>query len=453
MKKLKLFLIICTLFAGTTVRSQQLVEAIAAVVGNEVIYLSDLELTVAELRRSGDRTPIEALRCRVFNDMLIAKLFLDQARIDTIEISDEALEGAVSMRINDAIRQAGSEEALVDYFKKNMIEIRRDIRKALREQEIVSEVQAEISQNLTITPSEVRRFYNNLPKDSLPIIPAKYQISIIQLDPPGLEDSKAEARQKLLDYRSRIVEGFDFSTLARMYSEEPGAAATGGEIGYRLRTELDKEYANVAFSLTNNNVSRIVESRFGFHIIQLINRRGDMVNTRHILVRPQIKSEQEQQAISRLDSIANLIRLDSIKFEDAARRFSSHQDSRINGGKLVSADPFNPVRRVSWLALDELNIDMHVRVREMAVGEVSAPFRTTDENNNPVFRIIRIDEEMPAHQANLRDDYQEIYEFAMMEKRQKLYEEWIKKKIERTYIRIGEEYRSCDFLRQEGWLQ
>jgi peptidyl-prolyl cis-trans isomerase SurA len=177
-----------------------------------------------------------------------------------------------------------------------------------------------------------------------------------------------------------------------------------------------------------------------------------MVNTRHILIRPQVKPNQTQEAISKLDSIANLIKQNTVKFEDAARIFSSHQDSRINGGKLVSADPYNPVRRVTWLALDELKPEMYLRVREMKIGEISEPFRTEDEEGNPVFRIVRIDNEMPAHQANLTDDYQIIHEAALMEKRQKLYEEWIKKKIKRTYIRIGAEYRSCDFLQQGGWL-
>ena len=450
MKKLRLFFIICILFAGTTVRSQQLVEAIAAIVGNEVIYLSDIETTVSEIRRSGNRTSIEDLRCQVFHEMLISKLFLDQAKIDSIEVGDEGLEGEVSMRINDAIRRAGGEEALVEYFNKSMIEIRRDIRQSLREQQIVGEVQSSISANLAITPSDVRRFFNSLPKDSLPIIPAKYQLSIIQINPPGLEDSKAEARQRLLDLRSQIIEGTNFSVLATLYSEDPESARRGGEIGYLQRVELDKEYANVAFSLTSSSVSRIVESQFGFHIIQLIDRRADMVNTRHILIRPQIKPEQAQEAMLKLDSIANFIRRDSIKFEDAARRFSTHQDSRINGGLFVSS---NPMSRVSWLTLDELHPDMFVRVRDLNVGEISAPFRTVDDDNNPVFRIVKIDNEFPAHVANLTDDYQILYEAALMDKRQKLYEEWIKKKIERTYIKIGEEYKSCDFLRQQGWLE
>jgi peptidyl-prolyl cis-trans isomerase SurA len=451
MKKPKILLIICILFTATIVQSQQLVESVAAVVGNEVIYLSEIESMVAEQRRSGSRTPIDELRCQTLHEMLIMKLFLDQAKIDTIEVSDEGLEGEVNMRINDAIRRAGSEEVLVDYFKKNMIEIRRDIRNSLREQQVMSEVQASISANLNITPTEVRRFFNNIPKDSLPIMPAKYELQIIQLDPPGLEDSKAEARQRLLDLRSQIVEGRSFNALAVLYSEDTESARSGGEIGYLTRAELDKEYANVAFSLTGNTVSRIVESKFGFHIIQLIDHKGEMVNTRHILIRPQVKPEQAQQAISKLDSIANLIRRDSITFENAALRFSSHQDSRINGGKFVYVDQY--LRISSVIALEELNQEMYVRVRDLKIGEISAPFRTVDNDNNPVFRIVKVVNEFPAHVANLRDDYQILYEYALMEKRQQLYSDCIKKKIERTYIRISEEYKSCDFLREEGWLQ
>ncbi|MDR2887098.1 MAG: peptidylprolyl isomerase [Bacteroidales bacterium] len=451
MKKPKLLLIACSiLLAGATARSQQLVESIAAVVGNEVIYLSDLELTISELRRTGNRLPVETLRNNIFQEMLITKLFIDQARIDSIEVTDENLDGEVNMRVNDAIRRAGSEEALVEYFKKNMIEIRRDIRRTLREQQVVSEVQAKIAENLTMTPSGVKRFYNSLPQDSLPVIPARYELNIIQLDPPALEDSKAEARQRLLEFRSRIVDGENFSVLARLYSEDTESAKSGGEIGYLTRGELDKEYANAAFALTNNNVSRIVESQFGFHIIQLIDRKGDLVNTRHILIRPKVNTDQAQKAISKLDSIANLVRRDSIKFDNAALMFSSHKDSRINGGKLVSPDPGS---RVSWLALEELNPDMYVRVRDLKVGEISEPFSTTDEKNNPVFRIVKVTNQFPAHKANVKDDYQILYEAAMMEKRQKLYEEWIKNKIERTYIKIGEEYKSCDFLQQGGWLK
>ena len=260
--------------------------------------------------------------------MLISKLFLDKARIDSIIIADDAVDSDLNMRMNDAIRRAGSEEALVEYFKKSMAEIRRDIKKSLMEQETVREVQSKIAENLSITPGDVKRYFATIPKDSLPIIPAKYEIGIIQIDPPSNEDNKAEARQKLLDIRSQILAGKSFNVLAIIYSEDTESAKKGGEIGFLTRGELEKPYADAAFSLSMGTVSKIVETKFGFHIIQLIDRKGDMVNTRHILIRPQVKPEQSELAIAKLDSIANQIRKDSLKFETAAMRFSTHKDSQ-----------------------------------------------------------------------------------------------------------------------------
>ncbi len=428
---------------------QVLVESVAAIVGNEVLYLSDIENMVVDVRRSGNKLPLDQLRCNILREMLITKLFLDQSRIDSITVTDDVVEGDVNMSMNKAIREAGSEKALEDYFKKSMVEIRRDIRKVLVEQQIVNEVQSNIAKDITITPTELKRFYSNFPKDSLPVIPAKVQISIVQLDPPGNEENKAEARQKLLDYRSEILAGKSFSVLAILYSEDPETAKNGGEVGYRTRGELEKEYADAAFSLTKNTVSKIIETRYGFHIIQMIDRKGDLIDTRHILIRSKVKPDQAAKAITKLDSLARLIRKDSLKFEDAALRFSTHKDSRINGGKLVST---NPSDRVTWFTLEELNQEMYVQVRDLKPGEISAPFRTADDNGNIVFRIVRLDDEIPAHRANLKDDYQILADAALMNKRQKTYNEWIKKKIEVTYIKISDEFKSCEFLK-EGWLK
>jgi peptidyl-prolyl cis-trans isomerase SurA len=328
------------------------------------------------------------------------------------------------------------------------VEIRRDVRKTMIEQQVVTEVQNSIASDLLITPSDVRKYFNAIPKDSLPVIPARIQISLIQLDPPDNEENKADARQKLLDIRSRILAGSSFNVQAILNSED-GTAANGGEVGYKLRGELEKEYADAAFSLSKNAISKIVETKYGFHLIQLIDRKGDLANTRHILIRPKVKPEQTQRALAKLDSIARLIRKDSLKFEDAAIRFSSHLDSRINGGKFVSTDPS---QRISWFSLDELNKDMYVRIRELKPGEISEPFQTTDEIGNPVFRIVRLDDEIPAHRANLKDDYQFIYNAAILSERQKTYQEWIQKKIESTYIKISDEFSSCKFLEQ-GWLK
>lgn len=447
--KFKLLTAALMLASITTVRSQVLVESVAAIVGNEVIYLSDLENTVAELRRSGSsRVPVEELRCNVLREMLVSKLFLDQARIDSIIVADSEVETDLNMQMNEAIRQAKSEEALEKYFGKSMVEIRRDIRKRMVDQETIRQVQSKIAEKIAITPNALKKYVASIPKDSLPVIPARYELSILQVDPPNNEDNKAEARQKLLDIRSQILSGKSFHVLAVINSEDEGSAKLGGEIGYMARNELEKEYADAAFSLTKNTVSKIIETRYGFHIIQLIDKKGEMVNTRHILIRPKVKPEQAQLALHKLDSLANLIRKDSIKFSDAALRYSSHKDSRINGGKFVSP---NPSDRTSWFTLEELNPEMYVKVRDLKVGEISEAFRTTDEENNPVFRIVRLDNEMPAHKANLKDDYQTLYNAAMLKERGKAFDKWIREKLKITYVRISEELKSCDFLK-DGWL-
>jgi peptidyl-prolyl cis-trans isomerase SurA len=433
----------------TAVKAQVLVESVAAIVGNEVIYLSDIEKEVAQAKLSGNRQSADELRCLVLQQLLVAKLFLDQARIDSISIADSEVEGEVNARLNEQIRSAGSEEALVNFFKKSMTEIRRDVRKILVEQATIREVQRNVAKDIKVTPNELRKFYASIPKDSLPVIPQKVEISLIQLDPPQNEENKAEARQRLLDIRGRILEGQSFAIQAIMYSEDPGTASSGGELGYMMRGELEKPYADAAFSLTKNTVSKIVETRYGFHIIQLIDRNGDLINTRHILIKPKVKPDQAARAMSKLDSIADLIRKDSMTFAQAALRFSTHKDSRINGGKFVSSDPSE---RDTWFTLEELNPEMYVKVRDLKVGEISDPFRTTDENNDVVFRIVRLDNEIPAHRANLKDDYQNLYSAALMNKQTKTYDDWVKKKIETTYIKISDEFKSCEFLKK-GWIK
>ncbi len=429
--------------------AQTLVESIAGVVGNQVIYLSDVENSIAQEVAGGNRTPLSTLRCRIFEQELISKLFLDQARIDSIKVSDEAVESRLNATLNNYIARAGSEKTLEGYFKKSMIEIRADLKKAMMNQETISEVQSKLTEGIAVTPADVKKYYSGLPKDSLPKIPAMVELSIIQLDPPDNEQNKADARQKLLDLRSRVIAGESFSTLAVLYSEDPETAKKGGELGYVSRGSLEKPFADAAFSLSKNAVSKIVETRYGFHIIQLIDRMGDMANVRHILIRTKVKPEQAEKAIRKLDSIANLIRKDSLTFSRAALIYSTHKDSRINGGKLVKNDPQS---RVSMFHLDELDKESYVKVRDLKIGEISEPFRTTDENGNTVFRIVRLDNQTPAHVADLKSDYELLYNNALEKKRADFYQGWITKKILKTYIRVSDEFKSCEFL-QQGWLK
>jgi peptidyl-prolyl cis-trans isomerase SurA len=446
----KIVLLVSVLLSCTAMlHSQKLVESVAGIVGNEVIYLSDIENAIAQEVASGNKTPVEALRCRIYEEQLVSGLFLDQARIDSIEVSEESVEANLNMTLNRYIATAGSEKALEGYFNKSMIEIRNDIKKLMLNQQIVGEVQGIIAENVSVTPAEVKKYFADIPRDSLPKIPAMVEISIIQLDPPDNELNKNDARQKLLDLRSRILSGESFSTLAILYSEDTESAKKGGEIGFMARGELEKPYADAAFSLNKNTVSRIVETRYGFHIIQLIDRMGEMVNTRHILVRPKVKPDQSARAMMRLDSIADYIRKDSISFDKAAFRVSTHKDSRINGGKYVKNDPQS---RVTWFTLEELDRETYLKVRDLKIGEISEPFRTVDENSNTVFRIVKLDNLIPAHVADPKTDYQNLYEYALMQKRTKFYQDWINKKIGITYIKVSDEFRSCPFV-NKGWMK
>jgi peptidyl-prolyl cis-trans isomerase SurA len=453
-RNLRSCVILFLLISGCTVLySQKLVESVSGIVGNEVIYLSDVENDVVQQMLAGDRTPPNMLRCRVLEELMISKLFLDQARIDSVQVSESSIEGDLNLRLNDFIRRAGSEKALEDYFKKSMLEIRIDLKKNLLNQQIIGEVQSKIAEKITITPADVKRYYSNIPKDSLQAIPAEVELSIIQFDPPQQEQNKIEARQKLLDLRSRILAGESFSALAILYSEDIETSKKGGEIGFLTKGEIEptygKEYADAAFSLNKNSVSKIVETKYGFHIIQIIDRKGDMIDTRHILIKPKVKADEIQLAISRLDSLADQIRKDSITFNLAAMRFSSHKDSRINGGKYVKRDPNS---RVTWFALDELDKETYFVVRNLKIGEISQPFRTTDENGNTVFRIVKLDKQLPAHVANLKDDYQTLYNATLMDKRVKIYQDWIDKKIGITYIKVSDEFKTCQF-RNAGWMK
>src|SRR5665647_1126484 len=322
--KIKIIIINALLMlAGYSAYGQQIVESIVAVVGNEVIFLSDIEGQVMQMKAERDPTPVEELRCRVLEDQMIQKLFLDQAKIDSIEVSPDNVEADLNSRLAEYIRRAGSEQALENYFSKSMAEIKKDLREMLTNQYIVQETQGTIAQDITVTPDEIKKYYNSMSKDSLPLVPRKVELSIISVEPPDMESSKAEVRQRLLDLRSRIVNGESFSALAVLYSEDPGTAPKGGELGFVSRGEVAKPYAEAAWSLKKGAVSKIVESEFGFHIIQLIDRKGEMVNSRHILMKPKLTAEQTEWAILRLDSIANLVRTDSLTFYKAALRYSS----------------------------------------------------------------------------------------------------------------------------------
>jgi peptidyl-prolyl cis-trans isomerase SurA len=369
---------------------------------------------------------------------------LNQAKIDSIEVSESTVELQLDQRLRFFITQIGSEKEMEEYFGKSMLQIKEDLREVLREQLITQQMQGEITGDVKITPSEVKKFFNSIPPDSIPTIDAMVEVQQIVIYPPLGEDAVFDVKERLLDLRKRIMEGESFETLAILYSEGP-SASNGGDIGFSAKGELDPAYAKEAFSLKEGGISKIVESEFGFHLIQLVERRDDRVKTRHILMKPKISLDARKMALSKLDSIANLIRYDSISFDNAARMFSEDKNTAVNKGLMVNLNDNS-----SKFELKQLETKDYIIARDLKVGEISDPFESVDENSKVVYKIIKLKSRTDPHKANLKQDYMLIQSIALNQKKNKVIEDWIKEKQGETYYRIDPSLRTCEFL-QNDW--
>ncbi|NJK86141.1 MAG: hypothetical protein HC906_09385 [Bacteroidales bacterium] len=298
---------------------------------------------------------------------------------------------------------------------------------------------------MSITPSEVKSFFRDIPPDSLPYINSQVEISQIILYPPSSEEAMLEVREKLLNLRQRIIDGESFATLAVLYSEDPGSSAKGGDIGFTSKGELDPEYAKAAFALKAGQISKIVESEFGFHIIQLIERQGDRVHTRHILMKPKISFEEKAKTKERLDSIVALIKDDSIKFSEAALIYSMDEDTRLNGGQLV-----NPETGNSYFELDQFNTRDYIVINNLSPGKVSEPYETTDARGKTIYKAVMLQSRSNPHVANVKEDYSLFKRVALQEKENEIVMNWIKEKIKTTYVRVDDKYKNCSF-NLTGW--
>ncbi len=426
------------LTASISFSQPRILDRIVAIVGEEKILQSDVENLYLQYRAEGVRYSGD-LKCMILEDHLTQCLLLNQAKIDSIEIPESQVELQLDARLEYFINQIGSQERLEQYFNKTVLEIKEDFRGLIRDQLITQEMQRNITGEVTITPSEIRQFYNNLPEDSIPYIDSKIEINQICLYPPVDEEAILEVRQRLLELRKRINEGENFATLAVLYSQGP-SAPRGGEIGFMGRGELDPEYAKAAFSLKKGQVSNIVESKFGYHIIQLIERRDERVNTRHILMKPKISTDAVSKTISKLDSLANLIRQDSISFELAAMYFSQDKQTNVNGGLVV-----NPLDNSTMFKLDDLQPNEYEVIRDMNIGEITESFESVDENGKQVYKIVKLKNSARPHRANLNEDYTLLQDMALSVKKEKIFQEWINEKIATTYIHIDGSFGRCSF--------
>ena len=443
-------LIVCAasaLMALASFAQNNIIDEVVWVVGDEAILKSEVEQRRLMALQQGQKFNGDPY-CVIPEQLAIQKLFLHQAELDSIIVTDNDVITLVDRQINMMIAQLGSREKLEEYFGKPLNRIREDQRNMAREEQTVNQMRQSLIKNVTVTPGEVRNYYNSLPEDSIATIPAEVEIEIITVEPKYDDGEVEEIKARLREFTERVNKGEKFSTLAVLYSEDRGSAVMGGELGFQGKGQLVPEFANVAFSLTDpNKVSRIVETEYGFHIIQLIEKRGDRVNCRHILLKPHVSVKERNQAILRLDSIADVIRNGKLSFRQAAQYFSYDKDTRNNGGLM-----FNEYDGNSHFQLEELPQEIGKQVYNMNVGEISKPFTMIQSNQREACAIIRVKSKTKAHKASLTDDYLKLKEIVTQNKQEKILEDWILQKQKEVYVRINENWRNCEF-RYPGWIK
>ncbi|MCD6346155.1 MAG: peptidylprolyl isomerase [Bacteroidales bacterium] len=423
-----------------------ILDRVLAIVGGHPVFQSDVESQYLTARAMGYAT--QANKCSIFEKLMVSKLLLNQSEIDSIEVDDGEVESEVKNRLQGMLQDAGgSEEMIVEYFKKSMLEIEKDMFKPIKEQMLTQRMQNTITADARITPSEVQKFYRSIPKDEIPLIPETLEIEQIVLKPRISQEEISRVKNKLRDFREQILNGKSMSTLAVLYSQDPGSHSQGGELGFLPRGVLVPEFAKVAYNLKKGDVSRVVKTEFGYHIMQLIARKGDMINVRHILLRPEVSIEAKLKTRSQLDSIANGIRQSDLSFGDAALLYSVDEKSRANGGLMV-----NEKTASSKFEPKDLEPAIMTTIKKLKTGEISNPFETKDQTDNTVYKIIRIKSKVPAHRADIDQDYQFIQEIALKKKQQDIIDEWIADKQKSMYLRIHDDYKNCKF-QYKGWLK
>ena len=429
------------------------IDEVIWVVGDEAILKSDVEAARLDFGASINGNPY----CVIPEQLAIQKLFLHQAQLDSIEVAASSINPYVESRLNELVMRAGSKEKLEEYYHKTMTQIREMMFESVKEQETVKKVRAKLTENIKVTPAEVRRYFKDLPEDSLPWIPAQVEVQIVTLQPLIPQEEIDRVKEELRDYTERINSGeSSFSTLAILYSEDPGSARYGGEMDYTGRGMLDPAFANVAFSLSDpSKVSKIVESEFGFHIIQLIDKRGDKVKVRHILRKPRLDQKNIDEALMRLDSIAEDIRVGKFTFEEAAAYISDDKDTRNNHGLMtnVKADETTgEYVRTSRFQLQDLPQEVAKVVSGMNTGEISKPFTMINSKGKEVCAIVKLKSQIKAHKASMAEDFQVLKNVVLNKRQEEKINEWIKEKQKTTYVRINEDWRDCEF-EYPGWVK
>ena len=426
-----------------------IVDEVVWVVGDEAILRSEIE----RIRNDYGNTIKGNPYCVIPEQLAVQKLFLHQAELDSITVSDAQVNQRVEAKINERVLMAGSKEKLEEYMRMPMKQIREELFEQIRAELLTQEVRRSLTKDVKATPAEVRRHYKNMPEDSLPFIPTQVEVQILVQHPRITREEIERVKEQLRGWSERVTSGTtSFSALARMFSEDEGSARQGGDLGFFGKADMDPAFSNVAFSLTDpNKVSKVVQSEYGFHIIQLIEVRGDKVRARHILRRPEVDQKDVEACLARLDSIAADIKDGKFSFEIGAQEISDDKDTRNNHGIMVNTKQ-NTGERTTRFEMGELPGEVSRIVNDMAVGEISKPFSMIDKRGREVCAIVKLKNRIPAHKASVTEDFQILKGAVEERKSEEVIQKWIREKQKSTYVRIKQGWGECDFM-YPGWVK
>ena len=469
-KVISLSFIICHLSfsraAAQTDSLQSIVDEVVWVVGDEAILKSDIEVTRIQASMDGIRWNGDP-DCAIPEQIAVQKLFLHQAAIDSIDkdVTEADISAEIESRIEYMVEQVGSREKLEEYRKQSLSQIRQSMHDDLRDQLLIQKMKQKLVEGISVTPAEVRRYFRDLPQDSIPYVPTAVEVQILTLTPRITPEEINRVKDELRSYTDRVNKGeTSFSTLARLYSEDPGSSRMGGEMDYVGRGVLDPAFAAVAFNLTDpTKVSKIVESEFGFHIIQLIDKRGDKIKVRHILRKPVVGDSAVNASLALLDTIATSIRKGvpptkikdvytkaDFTFDDAVSIFSDDKDTRLNHG--LMANRTERGIQTSRFEMKELPQEVARVVDTLQVGQVSAPFTMINSRGKTVCVVARLKNRIPGHRADITEDFQVMKNLVLEKRHEQFLHDWVVNKIKNTYVRLNDQYRDCKF-EYEGWVR
>ena len=442
-----IILVAVFLFASFGMKAQEdgvIIDKVIAIIGSNVILKSDLESQIVSLRAQGVLIDVNA-RCELLEELLFQKLLLHQAGIDSITVSDAEVESEIDRRMNYFIAQIGSEKKLEQYYKKSILEIKEEFRVIVKEQMTSQRMQGQVTAGVEVTPKEVKTYFNTLNADSIPLIESEVEYAQILITAKTNDEAKKAAKDKINVFRERIINGEDFATIAILYSEDEGSAKNGGDIGFMGRAELVPEFSVVAFKLKNKAVSGIIATKFGYHIMQLIVRRGQKVSVRHILVKAKIGEEEIQKSKALADSVYSVLQTDTFTFEQLAEKYSDDEKTKKSRGLVV-----NPQTGTSTFNIDQVNPQVFYTIDKMDVGEVYTPVPAQLQDGNKGYRIIKLITKTKPHKASFDTDYAKIQNAALASKQSEATSTWIKGKINQTYIKIDDGYKDCKL--QNNWV-